>query len=262
MKINKSLVCVGLDPDLSKLPLSVLQYENPILEFNKQIIEATKEYICAYKLNFAFFESLGEKGWRTIHETMNSIPSHVVTIGDAKRGDIGNSAERYANAIFDELHFDAVTVNAYMGKDCVAPFIAHPGHGAFILALTSNTGSKDFQYLKIGTKPLYMHVVSKVKDWNENKNCGLVVGATHPEEIKRIRKAVPDMPLLIPGVGAQGGELETVVKYGCDKTGSMAIINASRSIIYASHDEDFAEAAGAETLRLRNEINALKKKYF
>jgi len=262
IKVSKSLVCVGLDPDPSKIPQSVLQAENPVFEFASRIIAATAPYACAYKLNFAFFESLGGEGWKTLREVLGVIPPHAVTIADAKRGDIGNSADKYAAAILDDLHFDAVTVNAYMGRDCVAPFIARPEFGAFILALTSNAGSKDFQYLKAGAKPLFMHVVAKAREWNVHENCGLVVGATHPEELRRIRKAAPDMPLLIPGVGAQGGDLESVVRYGCDAAGSMAIINASRSIIYASKGDDFAEAAGAETARMRAEINAMRKKIF
>jgi orotidine-5'-phosphate decarboxylase len=259
---NNSLLCIGLDTDAAKLPHIVLGTVNPVLEFNRRIIEVTKDLVCAYKINLAFYESLGEQGWNTVHKTLDAIPDRVVTIGDAKRGDIGNSAERYARAMMDDFKFDATTVNAYMGKDCVDPFIARDDRGAFILALTSNPGSKDFQYLKAGTKPLYMHVAAKAKKWNEKKNIGLVVGATHPADLKRVRRMVPDMPLLIPGVGAQGGDLRTVVRYGCDKRGSMAIINASRSIIYASVKDDFADAARSEALRMREEINRYRKEFF
>jgi len=259
---NNSLLCVGLDTDPARLPQSLLQYGNPVLEFNRRIIAATKDLVCAYKINLAFYESLGEKGWKTLHGTLDAIPSNLITIGDAKRGDIGNSAERYARAMMDDFKFDATTVNAYMGKDCVDPFIARDDRGVFVLALTSNPGSKDFQYLVSGVKPLFMHVTGKAKKWNEKKNVGLVVGATHTEDLKRIRRAVPDMPLLIPGVGAQGGDLRAVVRYGCDRRGSLAIINASRSIIYASIKEDFELAARTEAFRMRDEINRYRREFF
>ncbi|MGD0337269.1 MAG: orotidine-5'-phosphate decarboxylase [Bacteroidota bacterium] len=259
---NNSLLCVGLDTDAAKLPQSVLRAANPVLEFNRRIIEATKDLVCAYKINLAFYESLGEPGWKTIHETLGVIPGEIITIGDAKRGDIGNSAERYAHAMMDDFKFDASTVNAYMGKDCVDPFIACDDHGAFILALTSNSGSKDFQYLKAGAKPIYMHIAAKAKKWNVKGNIGLVVGATHPTDLRRIRRTVPEMPLLIPGVGIQGGDLRTVIRYGCDKQGSMAIINASRSIIYASIRDDFPEAARNEALNMRDKINSYRDEFF
>ncbi len=247
---------------MEKLPQSILKTNNPVLEFNRRIIEATKDLVCAYKINLAFYESLGERGWKTIHETLNAIPGEIITVGDAKRGDIGNSAERYARAMMDDFKFDATTVNAYMGKDCVDPFITRDDRGAFILALTSNPGSKDFQYLKAGPRPIFMHIAAKAKKWNVKNNIGLVVGATHPADLKRIRRAVPDMPLLIPGVGVQGGDLRAVVRYGCDKQGNLAIINASRSVIYASLRENFAEAARTEALQMRDEINRYREEFF
>jgi orotidine-5'-phosphate decarboxylase len=259
---NNSLLCVGLDTDAGKLPHILQGSVHPVLEFNRRIIEATKDLVCAYKINLAFYESLGARGWDTIHGTLDAIPGTIITIGDAKRGDIGNSAERYARAMMDDFKFDATTVNAYMGKDCVDPFIARDDRGAFILVLTSNPGSKDFQYMKAGARPLYLHVAAKAKKWNNKKNVGLVVGATHPADLKRIRGMVPDMPLLIPGVGAQGGDLRAVVRYGCDKRGGMAIINASRSIIYASLKDDFADAARSEAIRVREEINRYRKEFF
>ncbi len=259
---NNSLVCVGLDTDRSRLPQSVLAAADPVAEFNRRIVEATSDLVCAYKINLAFYESLGERCWPTLRSTLGAIPADIVTIGDAKRGDIGNSAAQYAKALMDDLSFDSSTVNAYMGKDCVDPFIARDDRGAFILALTSNPGSKDFQTLKAGTKPLFMHVVARAKKWNGKKNIGLVVGATHPADLRKIRKAVPDMPLLIPGVGAQGGDLKSVVKYGCTKSGSLAVINASRSVLYASKGDDFAEAARAEALRMRDEINRYREEFF
>jgi orotidine-5'-phosphate decarboxylase len=259
---NNSLLCIGLDSDISKIPKHLHQRENPILEFNKRIIEATADLVCAYKLNLAFYEALGETGWRTINETLAAIPSTVVTIGDAKRGDIGNTAEMYAKSLRDDFGFSSSTVNPYMGFDSVEPFIRSEAHGAFVLALTSNPGAKDFEYLKIKNKPLYEHVIAKVKKWNVNNNCGLVVGATRPKEMQRVRKFVPNMPLLIPGVGAQGGDLVAAVRYGCDKNGAMAVINSSRGIIYASGGENFAEAARAAALKLRDEMNVIREKYF
>lgn len=255
---NNSLLCVGLDSDISKMPKQLLQCENPILAFNARIIEATKDLVCAYKLNLAFYEALGEIGWRTVKETLAAIPSDVVTIGDAKRGDIGNTAAMYAKSLYDDFGFTASTVNPYMGFDSVEPFIRDEEHGAFILALTSNPGAKDFEYLKSKEKPLYEHVIAKVKKWNAKNNCGLVVGATRPKEMQRVRKLVPNMPLLIPGVGAQGGDLAAAVRDGSDKHGEMAVINSSRGIIYASRGEDFADAARAAARMLRDEMNVLR----
>ncbi len=261
---NHSLLCIGLDSDISKIPKHLLHLENPILEFNERIIEATKDLVCAYKLNLAFYEALGEIGWRTVKRTLAAIPSDIVTIGDAKRGDIGNTAEMYAKSLRDDFGFSSSTVNPYMGFDSVEPFIRSETHGAFILALTSNLGAKDFEYLKVdrGGKPLYQHVIAKVKKWNVHNNCGLVVGATRPKEMQRVRKLAPKMPLLIPGVGAQGGDLVAAVRYGCDKHGEMAVINSSRGIIYASGGENFAEAARAAAAKLRDEMNVIREKYF
>jgi orotidine-5'-phosphate decarboxylase len=183
------------------------------------------------------------------------IPKSVITIGDGKRGDIGNTAERYAKSLFDDFGFDSVTVNPYMGFDSVEPFLTDPEKGVFILALTSNSGSKDFQHLKVGTTPLYEKVVRTVKKWNKkNENIGIVVGATHPRELQCIRKIVPDMPILIPGIGKQGGDLKSAIRYGCNKHGQLAVINASRSIIYASSGKDFAEAARAEAKKMVEEM--------
>jgi orotidine-5'-phosphate decarboxylase len=251
---QNSLLCIGLDVDAEKIPEHVRTLENPVLEFNRQIIEATHDLVCAYKPNLAFYEAMGERGLNALRETLKLIPKSVLTIGDGKRGDIGNTAERYAKSLFDDFGFDAVTVNPYMGYDSVEPFLKNPEKGIFILALTSNAGSKDFQRLKIGTKPLYEKVVQAAKKWNTKKNIGLVAGATHPKELQYIRKMVPDMPILIPGIGKQGGDLKSAVRFGCDKNGQLAIINASRSIIYASSGKDFAEAARAEAKRMLEEI--------
>jgi orotidine-5'-phosphate decarboxylase len=254
----KSLLCVGLDSDINKIPKHLLRGEHPVLEFNKGIIEATKDLVCAYKLNLAFYEALGEIGWRTVKETLAAIPAALVTIGDAKRGDIGNTAEMYAKSLYADFGFDASTVNPYMGFDSVEPFIRDENHGAFILALTSNAGAKDFEYLKSKNKPLYEHVVASVKKWNTKNNCGLVVGATRPKEMKRVRSLVPAMPLLIPGVGAQGGDMVAAVRYGCDQNGEMAIINSSRGILYASSGEDYAHAARVAAMKLRDEMNVIR----
>ena len=259
---SRSLLCIGLDTDINKVPEFLFAYGDPIFEFNRRIIDATRDLVCAYKLNLAFYESTGEHGWYTVHQTLARIPDDIVTIGDAKRGDIGNSAERYARLIVHDYEFTACTVNPYMGSDSVHPFIASRAQGAFILALTSNPGAKDFQYLKVGGRPLYERVVAKVKRWNTRKNCGLVVGATRPRELRRIRKLAPDMPILIPGIGAQGGDLKLTVRFGCDCNGEMAVINASRSILYASGGEDFADAARAAAISLRDEINAYREQYF
>ncbi len=259
---NNSLLCIGLDSDLNKIPRHLLQFENPILEFNSRIIEATKDLVCAYKLNLAFYEALGEQGWHTIKQTLAAVPANVVTIGDAKRGDIGNTAEMYARSLRDDFGYMASTVNPYMAFDSVEPYIRDEGHGAFILALTSNSGAKDFQHLQSKRIPLYKHVIAKVKKWNTKQNCGLVVGATRTKELKSIRTLVPKMPLLIPGVGAQGGDLAAAVRYGCDAHGEMAIINSSRGIIYASSGEDFADASRIASLTIRDEMNMIREKYF
>jgi orotidine-5'-phosphate decarboxylase len=251
---QNSLLCIGLDVDINKIPEHLQSVENPVLEFNRQIIDATHDLVCAYKPNLAFYDAMGERGIAVLRETLKCIPKSVLTIGDGKRGDIGNTAERYAKSLFDDFGFDSVTVNPYMGLDSVEPFLTNPEKGVFILALTSNPGSKDFQRLTVGTKPLYEKVVHTVKKWNRKQNIGLVVGATHPKELQRIRKIVPDIPILIPGIGKQGGDLKSAIRYGCDKHGQLAVINASRSIIYASPGRDFAEAARAEAKNMVEEM--------
>jgi len=261
-RANNSLLCVGLDPDPEKLPMHLRYCDDPIGEFCRGIIEATSDLVCAYKMNLAFFEALGGRGWLTAHRVLSHMPPNIITIGDAKRGDIGNTAAMYASALLRDFKFTASTVNAYMGEDSVRPFINDPDRGAFVLALTSNSGSRDFQFLKVGGKPLYERVITKARKWNENQNLGFVVGATHPSQLKRIRHLVRDMPLLIPGVGVQGGDLKQAVRYGCDAQGEMALINASRSIIYASGHEDFKEAAHTSAMALRDEINLYREKFF
>lgn len=256
---QNSLVCVGLDVNPQKMPAHLMSSDDPILKFNKAIIEATSDLVLAYKPNLAFYESLGTEGWEILKKTVNAIPDGILKIGDAKRGDIGSTAEQYAKALFD-IGFDAVTLSPYLGWDSIKPFVENPERGAFILCLTSNPSSKDLQYLEIEKRPLYLHVAEKIQSWNSMNNCGLVAGATHPDELKGIRELAPDMPFLIPGIGAQGGDLQGAVNSGTDEKGEMAVINSSRGIIYASSGTDFAETARAETKKLRDNINSIRGK--
>jgi len=252
---NKSLLCVGLDPDPELMPQKV-----GILEFNKAIIDATSDLVCAYKLNLAFYEALDEEGFDALKRTIKYIPDDVLAIGDAKRGDIGNTARAYAKAIFSNLDCDATTVNPYLGFDSVEPFIQYRDKGVFILCRTSNAGAVDLQSLQCETEsghhPLFEIVALKASQWNTHGNIGLVVGATYPEELKLIRQSHPDMPILIPGIGAQGGDLASAVRYGVDSQGEKAIINSSRQIIYASREKDFAQAARRAASELRDQINS------
>lgn len=252
---NQSLLCVGLDPEPKHLPAGV-----DVLSFNKAIIEATADLVCSYKLNVAFYEALGEEGFGVMKSTIESVPDGIPVIGDAKRGDIGHTAEAYVCALFDKLGFDAATVNPYMGYDSLEPFIEKWDKGVFIVCRTSNPGSSDFQNLLCQSegKQLYKVVASRAAEWNKFGNIGLVVGATQPEDIEKLRKANPDMPLLIPGVGAQGGDLATAVCYGIDAHGEKAIINSSRQIIYASNGADFAEAARKIASRIKDQINSCR----
>jgi orotidine-5'-phosphate decarboxylase len=259
---NNSLLCVGLDIDPARLPQHLRSTGNPVVQFNRRIIEATCDLVCAYKLNLAFYEALGERGWQSLQQTLAYIPAGVVTIGDGKRGDIGNSSERYAKAIFDGFGFDGATVHPYMGYDSVEPFLRYEDRGTFLLVLTSNEGSSDFQRLTFGGKPFYQKVVQAAVRWNTRKNIGLVVGATHPEELLPVRKLAGEMPILIPGIGKQRGDVESAVRYGCNKKGLLAIINASRSIIYASNGKDFATAARKEATRLRSKIAKYQEEFF
>jgi orotidine-5'-phosphate decarboxylase len=259
---NNSLLCIGLDTDVTQVPESLYRWGDPQYEFNRRIIDATKDLVCAYKLNIAFYESVGEHGWYTVHQTLARIPEEIVTIGDGKRGDIPSSSERQAHLLCEDWEFSGTTVNPYMGRDSIEPFLKRNDQCAFVLAVTSNKGSKDFQQLKVKGRPLYEHVVRTAKKWNAKKNVGLVVGATRPKELKRIRSLVTDMPILIPGIGAQKGDLESTVRYGCDTHGELAIINIGRSIIYASSGDDFAEKARQAALHYRAQINRYREKYF
>jgi len=249
---NKSLLCVGLDPDPKLMPDKI-----GIFEFNKAIIDATSDLVCAYKPNFAFYEALGNDGLDTLKQTVEHIPGDIPVIGDAKRGDIGNTAKAYAKAIFENFNFDAATVNPYLGFDSIEPFIQYQDKGVFILCRTSNAGAVDFQALHCmeHDRPLFEIVALKAEEWNIYGNIGLVVGATYPEELRLIRQSHPDMPLLIPGIGAQGGDLASVVRYGVDAQGERSIINSSRQILYASREKDFAQAARRAASELRDQIN-------
>lgn len=251
---NKSLLCVGLDPDPELMPDRV-----DVFEFNKAIIDATSDLVCAYKLNLAFYEALDDEGLDALKRTMIHIPNDIPVIGDAKRGDIGNTAKAYAKAILSNLNFDAATVNPYLGFDSIEPFIQYANKGVFILCRTSNAGALDFQSLhckaESGYRPLFEIVALKASQWNTHGNIGLVIGATYPEELRLIRKSHPTMPLLIPGIGAQGGELESAVRYGVNSKGEKAIISSSRQIIYASREKDFAQAARRAASELQDQIN-------
>ena len=251
---NKSLLCIGLDPDPELMPSQI-----KVFEFNKAIIEATSDLVCAYKLNLAFYEALGDEGLNALKGTIKYMPGNIPIIGDAKRGDIGNTAKAYAKAILTNLGFDATTVNPYLGFDSIEPFIDYTDKGVFVLCRTSNAGAVDFQSLRceteLGYRPLFELVALKASQWNTHGNIGLVIGATYPEELRLIRQAHPDMPLLIPGIGAQGGDIALAVRYGVDAQGERAILNSSRQIIYASREKDFAQAARRVASELRDQIN-------
>jgi len=257
VKKNKSLLSIGLDIDKEKMPAYLFEStENHFLNFNKSIIDATKDLVCAYKLNMAFYEVLGKQGFEILEKTISYIPKDVIVILDGKRNDIGNTAKMYAKGLFEAFNADAVTVNPYLGKDSISPFLEYKDKCSFILCRTSNPSAVDFQNLIVSNRPFYEKVANKIKEWNNFDNCGAVVGATYPDELKAIRKILgEEIPILIPGVGAQGGDVEKTVKYGTNKNGEMAIINSSRGIIYASKDESFAEKAKIKAKSLRDEIN-------
>lgn len=254
---KKSFLCVGLDAETAKLPKHFSKNAEGMLSFNKQIIDATREFCVAYKPNTAFYEAMGADGWDVLAETVAYIGKEHFIIADAKRGDIGNTANRYANAFFNQLQADAVTVSPYMGYDSVTPFLEFQNKWAIVLALTSNPGANDFELQKIDNRYLFELVLSKAATWGTLDNLMFVIGATRPEMLKLVRNIVPNHFLLIPGVGAQGGSLEEVCRFGLTKEIGV-LINASRSVIYASSNTDFAEAAGKEAESMANAM----KKYF
>ena len=258
IKKKRSFLCVGLDTDLNKIPAFLLDHDDPVFEFNKRIIDATKDVCVSYKINTAFYESRGLKGWESLIKTWEYLPKECFSIADAKRGDIGNTSEMYASAFFDKdssgMSFDSITVAPYMGEDSVKPFLKFQDKWVILLALTSNSGSKDFQFLKAeGDEMLFERVLKKAATWANEQQLMFVVGATRGEAFSTIRKHAPDNFLLVPGVGAQGGSLEEVCKYGMNKDCGL-LVNASRSIIYASDKEDFAGAARAEALKIQQQM--------
>ncbi len=248
---KKSFLCIGLDSDISRLPKHLLKGPDPVFEFNKQIIEATKDLCVAYKPNLAFYEVLGSTGWRSLEKTLDLIRNTHFTIADAKRGDIGNTSTVYARAFFETMDVDALTVAPYMGEDSVTPFLQFPGKWVVLLALTSNKGSIDFQMTSQDTnEPLFEKVLHRASRWGNPDNLMFVVGATHPEKFAHVRSIVPDYFLLVPGIGAQGGDLESVCKSGMNHEVGL-LVNSSREIIFASSGEDFAEKAREHALRIQ-----------
>jgi orotidine-5'-phosphate decarboxylase len=259
IQLKKSFLCVGLDVDLTKIPKHLLETEDPIFEFNKAIIDATHDLAVSYKPNTAFYEAYGINGWLSLEKTIRYINENypnIFTIADAKRGDIGNTSSMYAKAFFEDLNFDSVTVAPYMGKDSVEPFLAFENKHTIMLALTSNEGAFDFQTLNVNGTELYKQVLETSKTWKNSHNLMYVVGATKAEYFTEIRKIVPDSFLLVPGVGAQGGSLSEVCKYGMNANVGL-LINSSRAIIYASNGIDFAEKARTEALLMQQEMQAI-----
>ncbi|UUV20611.1 orotidine-5'-phosphate decarboxylase [Paenimyroides aestuarii] len=256
---KKSFLCIGLDVDLTKIPHHLLATDDPIFEFNKAIIDATHDLCVSYKPNTAFYEAYGLKGWQSLEKTINYINENypdIFTIADAKRGDIGNTSTMYAKAFLEDLNFDSVTVAPYMGKDSVEPFLAFENKHTILLALTSNEGAFDFQTKEINEKPLYQTILETSKNYKNSQNLMYVVGATKADYFKEIRAIVPDAFLLVPGVGAQGGSLVDVCKFGMNKQVGL-LINSSRGIIYASNQQDFAEAARTEALKLQKAMEII-----
>lgn len=259
IKRKKSFLCVGLDVDLDKIPEFLLKEEDPIFAFNKVIIDATHQYAVAYKPNTAFYEAYGLKGWKSLEKTISYLNKNypeIFTIADAKRGDIGNTSSRYAKAFFEDLGFDSITVAPYMGKDSVEPFLDFKDKHTILLALTSNEGAFDFQTKNVGQQELYKEVLETSKAWDNSENLMYVVGATKAEYLADIRKIVPNSFLLVPGVGAQGGNLQDVCKYGMSKNIGL-LINSSRGIIYASNKNDFADAAAEVAMKMQTEMKTI-----
>lgn len=261
IKKKKSFLCVGLDSDMAKIPAHLLNAVDPVFEFNKAIIEATAEVAIAYKPNIAFYESRGVEGWMSLEKTIRYIKKNypeIFTIADAKRGDIGNTSQMYAKAFLQTLDFDSITVAPYMGEDSVTPFLQYEGKWVILLALTSNKGAFDFQFFDSEGEKLYEKVLKKSQEWGDARNMMYVVGATKAEMLEGIRRIVPDHFLLVPGVGAQGGSLEEVAKYGMNACCGL-IVNSSRGIIFADHTENFAVRAGEEARKLQQDMERLLK---
>jgi orotidine-5'-phosphate decarboxylase len=262
IKRKRSYLCVGLDTDIEKIPKHLLSLPDPIFEFNRQIIDATCEYCIAYKPNIAFYEALGPKGWESLQRTLEYIPKDIFTIADAKRGDIGNTSGLYARAFFQQMNFDALTVAPYMGEDSVRPFLQFENKWVILLAHTSNPGSADFQLVesKVTGKRLYEEVIIRAKAWADADHMMFVVGATQAEKMESIRTLAPKYFFLVPGVGAQGGDLEMVSKYGMNKECGL-IVNSARAIIYASDGKDFSSRAREEARKVQMQMEALLERY-
>ena len=261
IKKKQSFLCVGLDTDINKIPQELLTLDDPVFEFNKQIIDKTAPYAVAYKPNTAFYEVYGAKGWQSLEKTVQYIKANhpdIFIIADAKRGDIGNTSANYAKAFFNTLKADALTVAPYMGQDSVEPFLNFEDKWVILLALTSNKGSQDFQYLNVGKQMLHQQVLQTATTWATSEQMMFVVGATHPEELGEIRKMLPDYFFLVPGVGAQGGDLQAVAHNGLNSECGL-LVNSSRGIIYASKESDFAVRAGEEAKKLQLQMAALLK---
>lgn len=261
IKKKQSYLCVGLDTDLEKIPTHLLNTGDPVFEFNKQIIDATKDFCIAYKPNIAFYECLGVKGWQSLQKTLQYIPANIFTIADAKRGDIGNTSKMYAKTFFEQYNFDSITVAPYMGEDSVTPFLEYKNKWAILLALTSNKGANDFQLSELrtpnsGQKKLFEKVIVTSQTWGSPENLMYVVGATKSELFTEVRSIAPDHFLLVPGIGAQGGDLKEVSKNGMNNMCGL-LVNSSRSILYASAGEAFADAARAEAKRTQEEMEQL-----
>ena len=259
-RARESALCVGLDVDPRRLPAALSHDRRGIERFIRGIIEATQDLVCAYKPNLAFFEALGDDGVPILRDALAAIPRGVLTIADGKRGDIGTTAERYVAALYEVFSFDAATVNPYQGEDSVEPYVADPSRGAFLLCKTSNPGSDDFQELvcdyRGSAMPLYEVVARRAVDWNRNANVGLVVGATFPAQLARVRDLAPDLPILVPAVGAQGGEAGEAILRGAGVDGTGAVVSVSRQVLYASAGDDWEAAARREALALREDMRA------
>ena len=253
IKKKKSFLCIGLDTDLSKIPSFLLKEKDPIFSFNKAIIDATHEICVAYKPNIAFYESLGPKGWDSLQKTIDYIPDDIFTIADAKRGDIGNSSSYYAKTFFETFSFDSVTLSPYMGRDSIEPFLQYKDKWVILLALTSNPGSNDFQFLSSDNSVVYKEVLRKSSEWGTDCNTMYVVGATNSNHFKNVREIVPNHFLLVPGIGAQGGDLNELIKYGMNKDCGL-LVNSSRGIIYASSGFDYAEKAREAAISIQSEM--------
>ena len=262
IKKKESYLCVGLDPDMEKIPKHLLTAEDPVFEFNKQIIDATHPYCVAYKPNLAFYEALGTKGWESLQKTLDYIPNDIFTIADAKRGDIGNTSALYAKAFFEQMNFDSLTVAPYMGEDSVKPFLKFKDKWVILLAHTSNPGSADFQLIesKVTERKLYEEVILKSQEWGSPEKLMYVVGATQAEKFKFIRDLAPDYFFLVPGVGAQGGDLQMVSEHGLTSEGGL-LVNSSRAIIYASAEKNFGVAAGKEAMSVQKEMSEYLSRY-